>query len=130
MPKLQLSLDQWTTFADLPQLNPLYCTHIDSAPDSDGDDSLFILLETNIYPDIAAISNGSEAIFAEKFGKPLAWKIDTTLAIVLQSNVAQFVELLRQTFLQNTLFINNYLPITRVQSECENDLIAYENFLH
>lgn len=55
---------------------------------------------------------------AEKFGLPIAWKIDTNLAIVLKSNVTLFTELIRDSFIQNTLFINNYLPIIRIESEC------------
>lgn len=48
---------------------------------------------------------------------PIAWKIDSNLAIVLKSNVTLFTELIRESFIQNTLFINNYLPIIRIESK-------------
>lgn len=54
---------------------------------------------------------------AEKFGLPIAWKIDTNLAIVLKSNVTLFTELIRDSFVQDTLYINNYLPIIRIESK-------------
>lgn len=53
----------------------------------------------------------------EKFGLPIAWKIDTNLAIVLKSNVTLFIELIRDSFIHDTLYINNYLPIIRVESK-------------
>lgn len=52
----------------------------------------------------------------------MAWKIDSHLAIVLQSNVALFADLIRRSFMQNNLFINNYLPIIRVESELRIEL--------
>lgn len=54
---------------------------------------------------------------AEKFGMPLAWKIDSSLGIVLKSNVTLLTELIQKSFIQNNLFINNYLPIIRIESE-------------
>lgn len=61
---------------------------------------------------------------AEKFGLPVAWKIDANLAIVLKSNVTLFTELIRDSFIQNTLFINNYLPIIRIESELVQTTMA------
>lgn len=54
---------------------------------------------------------------AEHYGVPYAWKIDKTLAIVLKSNANLVTELIHSSFMQNRLFINNYLPVIRVGSK-------------
>lgn len=59
---------------------------------------------------------------AEKYGLPVAWKIDdTSLGIVLKSNITLFTELIRNSFIQDTLFINNYLSIIRIESELKKN---------
>lgn len=151
LPIQSLALDRWVTFVSLPpNLNPLFSA-IGVDLDSHTDQNIIhILLEANIYPDLAAIENGADVVLvssylvviqlavlrsflfllyslrtnqlfvrlqAEKFGMPIAWKIDTNLAIILKSNVTLFTELIRDSFIQNTLFINNYLPIIRIESK-------------
>lgn len=54
----------------------------------------------------------------------MAWKIDQNLAIVLKTNVTLFTELLRNSFMQNTLFINNFLPIIRIEGKF-NEIIVH-----
>lgn len=64
LPKQSLALDKWIKFANSPaSLNPLYChsngVDIDSHCDKD---IVYVLLETNIYPDLDAIENGVNII--------------------------------------------------------------------
>lgn len=67
LPRQHLSLDKWMTFAISPNLNPLYWSHqsngieLDLRNDSD-EETVFILLETNIYPDMDAIDTGSDIV--------------------------------------------------------------------
>lgn len=63
LPKQILALDKWITFANVPaNLNPLYCSagvDIDSHSDKE---FVYVLLETNIYPDLNAIENGASIV--------------------------------------------------------------------
>lgn len=63
LPKQILPLDKWMTFNNLPpNLNPLYsATPIDVDSHSD-QNTVYILLEANIYPDLDAIENGAEVV--------------------------------------------------------------------
>lgn len=63
LPKQSLVLDKWVTFNNLPSnLNPLLSA-IGVDLDSHNDQNIIhILLEANIYPDLAAIENGSDVV--------------------------------------------------------------------
>lgn len=65
LPKQNLALDKWMTFNNLPaNLNPLYsATPVDVDVDAHSDqNTVYVLLETNIYPDLAAIENGAHVV--------------------------------------------------------------------
>lgn len=63
LPKMQLSVNEWTTFSmKSPHLNPLFCSKAHLTDDLDDSDVVYILLEAGIYPDIHAITNGSEIV--------------------------------------------------------------------
>lgn len=60
LPKMQLSMNEWTIFTTKsPHLNPLFCSkiHLDDHHCNDND-IVYILLETGIYPDVHAITEG------------------------------------------------------------------------
>lgn len=63
LPKQSLTLDKWMTFNNLPPcLNPLYsATPIDIEFHND-QNTVYVLLETNIYPDLEAIESGDQIV--------------------------------------------------------------------
>lgn len=63
LPIQSLALDRWVTFVSLPpNLNPLFSA-IGVDLDSHTDQNIIhILLEANIYPDLAAIENGADVV--------------------------------------------------------------------
>lgn len=63
LPKQSLALNKWMTFNNLPpNLNPLYsATPIDIESHID-QNTVYVLLETNSYPDFEAIENGAQVV--------------------------------------------------------------------
>uniref|UniRef100_A0A1A9VB40 BPL/LPL catalytic domain-containing protein n=1 Tax=Glossina austeni TaxID=7395 RepID=A0A1A9VB40_GLOAU len=53
----------------------------------------------------------------ENYGKLLAWKIDSHLAVLVETNVEHFTKLLIHTFLQNNFLINDQLTLLRIEDE-------------
>jgi len=51
----------------------------------------------------------------EDYGKLIAWKIDSHLAVLIETDVEHFTKLLIMTFLQNNLCINDNLPLLRIE---------------
>lgn len=52
----------------------------------------------------------------ESFGKLVAWKIDTRLAILVQTDARTLSQLILSTFLQNNYLVNDRLPLLRIQT--------------
>lgn len=46
----------------------------------------------------------------------MAWKVDTRLAIVLETDARKFSQLILSTFVHNTNLVNDHLPLVRVQT--------------
>lgn len=51
----------------------------------------------------------------EEFGKPIAWKVDSNLAILLETDLTNFKRLLMTSFLRDRLIINDNLPLIRIE---------------
>lgn len=69
LPKMQLSVNEWTTFSmKSPHLNPLFCSKAHLTEGLDDSDVVYILLEAGIYPDIHAITNGSDVVSVNYLG--------------------------------------------------------------
>lgn len=51
----------------------------------------------------------------EEFGKPIAWKMDSNLAILLETDLINFTKLLMTSFLRDRLIINDNLPLIRIE---------------
>ncbi|XP_037948879.1 biotin--protein ligase isoform X2 [Teleopsis dalmanni] len=60
--------------------------------------------------------NNQEDIQIEDYGKLIAWKIDSHLAVLIEIDVENFTKLLISTFLQNNLFINDQLLMLRIET--------------
>lgn len=52
----------------------------------------------------------------ESFGKLVAWKVDSRLAILIETDGRNFSQLILNTFLQNHYLVNDHLPMLRVQT--------------
>jgi len=59
----------------------------------------------------------------EDYGKLIAWKIDSHLAVLIETDVEHFTKLLITTFLRNNLCINDQLPLLRI--ECKLHLKSF-----
>lgn len=53
----------------------------------------------------------------ENYGQPLAWKVDSCLAILLKSDLRLLTDLVMASFMQNNLIINDLLPLIRIESK-------------
>ncbi|EDV92861.1 biotin--protein ligase isoform X2 [Drosophila grimshawi] len=74
---------------------------------------LQLLLEAQVERDAAA---HFVPVRLENYGKLIAWKIDSHLAVLIETDVEHFTQLLIMTFLQNNLYINDQLPLIRIES--------------
>ncbi|XP_039490165.1 biotin--protein ligase isoform X2 [Drosophila santomea] len=84
-----------------------------SAPD---EGRMQLLLEAHIEPLQRPSSEDTIAIRLEDYGKLIAWKIDSHLAVLIETDVEHFTQLLITTFLRNNLCINDQLPLLRIES--------------
>lgn len=55
----------------------------------------------------------------EEFGIPVAWKVDSRIAVLLKTDVRRFAALIQRSFMQRSFVINDNLPLDRI--ECESD---------
>lgn len=65
LPQQNLGVNKWITFNNLPaHLNPLYSSSSKIDLDAQSDtDTVYVLLETNIYPDLDAIQSGATIVY-------------------------------------------------------------------
>lgn len=79
LPKQHLNIDKWVTFNNLPSnLNPLYsATSIDLGSHADTE-TIHILLETQVYPDLEAIESGAKIVSVSRFSdrRVRAWNYE------------------------------------------------------
>ncbi|EDW81058.1 uncharacterized protein Dwil_GK11222 [Drosophila willistoni] len=78
-----------------------------------------LLLEAKVQQtksDEGPSANETLPVRLEDFGKLIAWKIDSHLAVLIETDVEHFTQLLITTFLKNNLCINDQLPLMRIES--------------
>ncbi|XP_055908964.1 biotin--protein ligase isoform X2 [Eupeodes corollae] len=112
-PSQNIHIGPWVTFPEPPTLIPFNCTSSEELS-LDKTKTVHLLLETDILPALPEAS--LENIMIEKYGKPIAWKVDSHFAVLLESDIDHFTNLLIATFLQNNLCINDSLPLIRIES--------------
>ncbi|XP_017848457.1 biotin--protein ligase isoform X1 [Drosophila busckii] len=83
---------------------------------TDSKQHLQLLLEARLEPQGDADSLETLAVRLEDYGKLIAWKVDSHLAVLIETDVQHFTQLLIMTFLQNNLCINDKLPLIRIES--------------
>ncbi|XP_029405948.2 uncharacterized protein LOC105225980 isoform X1 [Bactrocera dorsalis] len=79
------------------------------------EDILHLLLEADIQP-CYEFENSANHIRIENFGKLIAWKVDSHLAVLIETDVEHFTKLLLSTYLQNKFLINDQLQLLRIES--------------
>lgn len=61
-PKQRLLLEKWVSFSDTPSMNPLLCRKNTNFEISSNDETVHLMLEASVYPDMAAIENGLDIL--------------------------------------------------------------------
>ncbi|XP_073839153.1 holocarboxylase synthetase-like protein isoform X2 [Musca autumnalis] len=122
MPLQSIPTSAWITFPDAPGLRPF---HFGKSPESlqrslsldrHGAGLIRLLLETETTPCYDDRVWQQDVVRIENYGKLIAWKIDSHLAVLIETDIEHFTKLLIDTFLQNNLFINDHLPLLRIES--------------
>uniref|UniRef100_A0A1I8QBH0 BPL/LPL catalytic domain-containing protein n=1 Tax=Stomoxys calcitrans TaxID=35570 RepID=A0A1I8QBH0_STOCA len=121
MPLQSLHTSAWISFPEAPGLLPF---HFGKAPESlqrslslDRHGGLIrLLLETETTPCYDAELWQKDIVRIENYGKLVAWKIDSHLAMLIETDIEHFTKLLIDTFLQNHFIINDHLPLLRIES--------------
>ncbi|KAL5274470.1 HLCS family protein [Megaselia abdita] len=119
VPKQIVHLGPWVSFPSLPTLIPITTNYESSkALQIEENNKIYLLLETEItrHPSAEEAIDCDEAIKVEEFGKPIAWKMDSNLAILLETDLINFTKLLMTSFLRDRLIINDNLPLIRIES--------------
>lgn len=120
VPMQKVFLGPWVSFPDPPNLLPFEVSFGEEQLEVDQKCAVHLLLETDIVP--SQECDESEAVMVEHYGRPLAWKVDSHFAILLESDVHHFTKLVMTTFMQNNLIINDKLPLLRIESIiCEGE---------
>ncbi|XP_026841068.1 biotin--protein ligase isoform X1 [Drosophila persimilis] len=83
---------------------------------SDKEQHMQLLLEAQVEPAQKESALDTIAVRLEDYGKLIAWKMDSHLALLIETDVEHFTQLLISTFLRNNLCINDDLPLMRIES--------------
>ncbi|XP_017023562.1 biotin--protein ligase isoform X1 [Drosophila kikkawai] len=132
-PLQTLHITPWISFPAAPSLLPFAyaadtLTPVGTPTDSvappkqrvslskEGERRMQLLLEAQVEPLHRPGSQDTTAVRLEDYGKLIAWKIDSHLAVLIETDVEHFTQLLITTFLRNNLCINDQLPLMRIES--------------
>ncbi|KRG01256.1 biotin--protein ligase isoform X2 [Drosophila mojavensis] len=131
-PLQSVQITPWISFPSAPSLLPFaYAadtatpavtpTEIEPQPrislSPDTAQHLQLLIEANIdLQQREASTQSCVPVQLENYGKLIAWKIDSHLAVLIETDIEHFTKLLIMTFLQNNLYINDQLPLMRIES--------------
>ncbi|XP_062122556.1 biotin--protein ligase isoform X1 [Drosophila sulfurigaster albostrigata] len=87
------------------------------SPDKSQHLHLLVESQIEVQRDAGSLqTTNTKAVRLEDYGKLIAWKIDSHLAVLIETDVEHFTKLLIMTFLQNNLCINDNLPLMRIES--------------
>ncbi|XP_017098653.2 biotin--protein ligase isoform X1 [Drosophila bipectinata] len=130
-PLQSLHITPWISFPPAPSLLPFAYSSETLTPVATPDESppqqrvslseqggqrMQLLLEAQVEPLQRPSSQDTTCVRLEDYGKLIAWKIDSHLAVLLETDVEHFTQLLITTFLRNNLCINDQLPLMRIES--------------
>ncbi|CRK91616.1 CLUMA_CG005270, isoform A [Clunio marinus] len=110
-PKQMIFMNPFVTFPQPPSYIP-FKTTTDEAPGIYKDDVIYTLIEA----DLIQAPENQQSLEIETFGKLIAWKVDTRLAILLKTDSRKLSQMILSTFVQNNYAINDSLPLMRIQT--------------
>ncbi|XP_055701269.1 biotin--protein ligase isoform X2 [Phlebotomus papatasi] len=110
-PGQSIYLKPWISFPKPPTLVPFAVQG--NGLELDGESLVYLLLETATVP---TTNENSMQLLIEGYGEPVAWKVDSHIAVILRSDFRRFTEIIMASFMQDCLVINDNLPLTRIQS--------------
>lgn len=126
-PSQNIYLEPWISFPSSSNLIPI--THEKSHLFLDRSSEVFVLIETENMPGVEEedsllvkhflfyfLKNLYQFLQIEHFGELLAWEIDFHITFLLRSDIKHFSQLILASFLQERFFINDRLPLRRIQS--------------
>ena len=111
----------WISFPPAPNILPF--EYFLSDVELNEDNILHVLIETDLFP--SETGSNDALVMVENYGIPVAWKVDTNIAILLKSDLNNFVNLLSSTFLQSQFLINDKLPILRIECKEKNEFLTF-----
>jgi biotin---protein ligase len=123
-PMQRVHLGPWITFPDEPSFTPFEVKCPPRRLDTD-DSPISVLIETGICPETHADTSAGLAI--EDYGQLVAWKVDSHIGIIIKSNVRKCSELVTAAFVCSNRYINDRLPIIRIESECVTSILTLWN---
>ncbi|XP_037815457.1 biotin--protein ligase isoform X2 [Lucilia sericata] len=119
MPLQTLLTTPWISFPDAPGLQPFAFNEPSEtllrSLSLDKLGLIRLLIETDIQPSSDNVQQ-QDIVRIENYGKLIAWKIDSHLAVLIETDIEHFTKLLIDTFLQNHFLINDQLPLLRIES--------------
>ncbi|XP_065355202.1 biotin--protein ligase isoform X2 [Calliphora vicina] len=119
MPLQTLLTTPWISFPEAPGLQPFAFNEPSESLlrslSLDKNGLIRLLIETEIQPSYDNVQQ-QDIVRIENYGKLLAWKIDSHLAVLIETDIEHFTKLLIDTFLQNHFLINDQLPLLRIES--------------
>ncbi|XP_023297566.2 biotin--protein ligase isoform X1 [Lucilia cuprina] len=119
MPLQTLLTTPWISFPEAPGLQPFAFNEPSEtllrSLSLDKLGLIRLLIETDIQPSSDDVQQ-QDIVRIENYGKLIAWKIDSHLAVLIETDIEHFTKLLIDTFLQNHFLINDQLPLLRIES--------------
>ncbi|KAL7728868.1 hypothetical protein ACLKA6_004211 [Drosophila palustris] len=130
-PLQALQITPWISFPPAPSLLPFAYAADTATPtttpterqpqpritlSTDKTQLLHLLIESQVEPQRDSGTTDATMVRLEDYGKLIAWKIDSHLAVLIETDIEHFTKLLIMTFLQNNLCINDNLPLLRIES--------------
>ncbi|XP_055680744.1 biotin--protein ligase isoform X2 [Lutzomyia longipalpis] len=110
-PGQSVFLTPWVSFPKAPTLVPFVVQG--NGLELEEESSVYLLLETETVP---TMNENTMQLLIEGYGEPIAWKVDSHIAVILKSDIRRFTEIIMASFMQDCLVINDNLPLTRIQS--------------
>lgn len=114
LPKQILYLSPFITFPLAPNLIPFSFSNADSVLDSTRKDVIHALIEADLNPQQENFN--IQAVEIEAFAHMIAWKIDSKLSVLVETDLKHLSQLIFATFVQNNYIINDHLSLTRIET--------------
>uniref|UniRef100_A0A1L8E040 Putative biotin holocarboxylase synthetase/biotin-protein ligase n=1 Tax=Nyssomyia neivai TaxID=330878 RepID=A0A1L8E040_9DIPT len=111
IPGQNVFLSPWVSFPKSPTLVPFIVQGNGLVLEEESE--IYLLLEADTVP---TMNENAMQLLIEGYGEPIAWKVDSHIAVVLKTDLKKFTEIIMASFMQDCLVINDNLPLIRIQS--------------